>query len=80
MSAQDRKRDDFRKYLEDSGLLDSITKVLNHLYENFDPSVDPLQYVKDHLGNPEGVNVDELRAKNEALKRELEELERSGTE
>lgn len=75
MSTQDNKREEFRKYLEDSGLLDSITKVLNHLYENFDPQVDPLQYVKDHLGNPEGVNVEELKAKNESLKKEIEELE-----
>ena len=75
MASQDGKREAFRKYLEDSGMLDSITKVLAHLYDNFDSSVDPLQYVKDHLGNPEGVNVEELKTKNASLKQEVDQLE-----
>ncbi|KAH0795459.1 putative C-Myc-binding protein [Histomonas meleagridis] len=75
MATQDGKREAFRKYLEDSGMLDSITKVLAHLYNNFDESIDPLQYVKEHLGNPEGVNVEELKAKNASLRQEVEQLE-----
>ena len=75
MAEQNVKREIFRRYLEDSGMFDSITKVLAHLYDNFDSSVDPLQYVKDHLGNPEGANVEELKAKNASLKQEVEQLE-----
>lgn len=68
-------REEFRKYLEDTGLTDSITRVLAHLYDEFENKPNPLQYVKQHLGCPPDVDAKELRSKNEELRKEIERLQ-----
>lgn len=68
-------REEFRKYLEETGLTDSITRVLAHLYDDFDNKPNPLQYLKQHLGCPPGVDAKELRRENEELRREIARLQ-----
>ncbi|KAK8883570.1 hypothetical protein M9Y10_042664 [Tritrichomonas musculus] len=70
------KRIEFAKYLERSGLFDSITRVISNLYDEYEAQTDPLKYVKDHLGNSTNANPDELRAKNTQLRKEIEQLEK----
>lgn len=70
------KRIEFLKYLEKSGLFDSITRVISNLYEEYENPIDPLKYVKEHLGNASNANADELRAKNTQLRQEIEQLEK----
>lgn len=68
-------RETFRRYLEESGLTDSITRVLSHLYDEYENPVDPMQYLKDHLGCPPGVDAADLKAKNAELRAEISRLE-----
>ncbi|OHT07219.1 hypothetical protein TRFO_01381 [Tritrichomonas foetus] len=70
------KRDSFRKYLDDGGVIDSITRVLVNLYEQQQIPEDLLSYVRQFLGSPQGVNVESLKQENEKLKEEHERLEK----
>ena len=73
MSAE--KRIEFLKYLETSGLFDSITRVISNLYDEFETPIDPLKYLKDHLGNATEANADDLRETNIKLRTEISQLE-----
>jgi hypothetical protein len=46
----DSKREEFRKYLEKSGVLDALTKTLVTLYEESDKPNDALDFLKKNLG------------------------------
>eukprot|EP00731_Ephydatia_muelleri_P032000 Em0023g507a len=47
------KKEEFRKYLESTGVLDAFTKVLVGLYEEPEKPGDALEFVKQHLhGGP----------------------------
>jgi len=79
----DSKREEFRKYLEKSGVLDALTKVLVGLYEEPEKPNDALDFLRHHIGasGPENADVEalklevtELRQKNEQLSEENTEL------
>ena len=70
----DSKKEEFRKYLEKSGVIDALTKVLVGLYEEPERPPNAVDYVKRYMGAPTGVDVEALRAENEALRKEREEL------
>lgn len=79
----DSKREEFRKYLEKSGVLDALTKVLVGLYEEPEKPNDALDFLRHHIGasGPENADVEalklevtELRQKNEQLSEENGEL------
>ncbi|KAK5854682.1 hypothetical protein PBY51_004856 [Eleginops maclovinus] len=57
------KREQFRRYLEKSGVLDTITSVLVALYEETDKPDNALDFIKLHLGaaSPEPADVETLR-------------------
>ncbi|XP_041980213.1 c-Myc-binding protein [Aricia agestis] len=69
----DSKREEFRRYLERTGVMDALTKVLVSLYEEPDKPEDALEYVRKHLGN-DGAD-DEL----EAARARIAELEAENT-
>lgn len=46
----DSKREEFRKYLEKTGVLDALTKTLVCLYEESEKPNDALDFVKKSLG------------------------------
>jgi len=68
------KKDDFRRYLEKTGVLDALTKVLVGLYEEPDRPVNALDYIKRYLGAPTGVDADGLRRENDDLKKQVAQL------
>ncbi|CAK4086363.1 unnamed protein product [Aphanomyces euteiches] len=70
----DSKKEEFRKYLEKSGVIDSLTKVLVGLYEESDKPPNAVDYIKKFIGAPTGVDVDALRTENEELKKKNAEL------
>ncbi|KUF98787.1 C-Myc-binding protein [Phytophthora nicotianae] len=70
----DSKKEEFRKYLEKSGVVDALTKVLVGLYEEADKPPNAVDYVKRFMGAPTGIDVDALRAENEELKKKNAEL------
>ncbi|XP_017279231.1 c-Myc-binding protein-like [Kryptolebias marmoratus] len=48
--ASDSKREQFRRYLEKTGVVDSLTCVFVSLYEQQEKPANALEYVKEHLG------------------------------
>ena len=70
----DSKKEEFRKYLEKSGVIDALTKVLVGLYEEPERPPNAVDYIKRYMGAPTGIDVDALRQENEDLKKEREEL------
>lgn len=76
----ENKREAFRKYLDDGGVLDSLTRVLVALYEEPENPEDPLEYIKQFLGSPNGIDVDSLQKENEELKEQVTQLEARVTE
>ena len=56
----DSKKEEFRKYLEKSGVIDALTKVLVGLYEEPERPPNAVDYIKRYMGAPTGIDVDEL--------------------
>lgn len=71
----ENKREAFRKYLDDGGVLDSLTRVLVALYEEPENPQDPLEYIKQFLGSPQGIDVESLQRENESMKDQIQQLE-----
>ena len=71
----EKKRDSFNKQIEESGLVDSLKRVMLNLYEEADRSENPLEYIREYLGYPKGVDVEALTRENEVLKQQVAELE-----
>uniref|UniRef100_A0A1A7WD57 C-myc binding protein n=1 Tax=Iconisemion striatum TaxID=60296 RepID=A0A1A7WD57_9TELE len=61
--ASESKREQFRRYLERSGVLDTLTSVLVALYEEPDKPDNALDFIKLHLGTsgPEPGDPEALR-------------------
>jgi len=70
----DTKNEEFRRYLERSGVIDALTKVLVGLYEEPEKPANALDFIKMTLGAPTGVDVDQLKAENEQLRKKSDEL------
>ncbi|XP_037329881.2 c-Myc-binding protein-like [Pungitius pungitius] len=64
------KREEFRRYLEKSGVLDTITSVLVQLYEENDKPDNALDFIKAQLNGAGPDPVD-----SEALRTELADLQ-----
>ncbi|TNV72145.1 hypothetical protein FGO68_gene16855 [Halteria grandinella] len=77
MSVQttEQKKEEFRKYLEKSGVVDQLTKVLVGLYEEPEKPTHAVDFIKKCLGAPSDTDIDVLRADNDDLKRHRSELQ-----
>merc|ERR1712046_320765 len=76
MGTPDSKKEEFRKYLEKSGVIDALTQVLVGLYEEPERPPNALDYIKRNLGAKTGEkNVSQLKAENDDLKFNNAELE-----
>ncbi|XP_029308234.1 c-Myc-binding protein-like [Cottoperca gobio] len=67
--APDPKREQFRRYLEKAGVVDSLTSVLVSLYEQPEKPNNALEFVKQHL-NVAG----QTSADSDALQQEVIDL------
>ncbi|KAG9281474.1 C-Myc-binding protein [Astyanax mexicanus] len=81
--AAESKREQFRRYLEKAGVLDSLTNVLVALYEETDKPNNALEFIRLHLstGEPDSGDVEtlcleltELQQKYDALLEENRDL------
>jgi len=75
----DSKREEFRKYLEKTGLLDALTKALVNLYEEGERPTETIQYVKERISchpdpPPENQELESLKKEIAALRLENEQL------
>ncbi|XP_074543221.1 C-Myc-binding protein [Halichoeres trimaculatus] len=68
--APESKREQFRRYLEKTGVLDTITSVLVALYEENDKPNNAVDFLKLHLG-ASGVEQEDT----ESLRMELADLQ-----
>eukprot|EP01111_Echinosteliopsis_oligospora_P009108 TRINITY_DN260_c0_g1_i1.p1 TRINITY_DN260_c0_g1~~TRINITY_DN260_c0_g1_i1.p1 ORF type:complete len:102 (-),score=39.94 TRINITY_DN260_c0_g1_i1:52-357(-) len=71
---QAAEKEEFRNYLEKSGVIDSMTKVLVGLYEEPEKPSDALDFIRRHLGSAAGVDIDGLKQENLDLKSQVAEL------
>jgi hypothetical protein len=62
MSVQttEQKKEEFRKYLEKSGVIDQLTKVLVGLYEEPEKPHNAVDFIKKCLGAPSDTDIDVL--------------------
>jgi len=68
------KREEFRRYLDQAGIVDQLTQFLVSLYEEPEKPTDAVGYMKKSLGNgPDAADVESLRVKIEELSKKLEE-------
>ncbi|EAY00447.1 hypothetical protein TVAG_084840 [Trichomonas vaginalis G3] len=76
----ENKREAFRKYLDDGGVLDALTRVLVALYEEPENPEAPLEYIKQFLGSPNGIDVESLQNENKELEEQVKTLEARAAE
>lgn len=74
----DSETEEFRKYLESSGTLDVITRILKEMYEKTDKPEDPLAYFTRTLGavSFEAREISALKDEINDLRSVIENLER----
>ena len=72
--SSEAKKEEFRKYLEKSNVIDSLTKVLVNLYEEPEKPEKPLEFIKKALGGPSQADYENLRNENDNLRMTLESL------
>lgn len=70
------KKEEFRKYLEKTGVMNALIQTLVGLYEEPERPPNPLDYVRRYLGAPSAVDVDGLKRENEDLKAQIKRLEK----
>ncbi|KAK9175256.1 hypothetical protein WN944_027262 [Citrus x changshan-huyou] len=71
---KEAKKEAFRKYLDSSGVLDALTKVLVALYEQNDKPSSALEFVQQKLGAPSVSEYEKLQAEMSDLQLKYNEL------
>ncbi|KAI3809310.1 hypothetical protein L1987_25281 [Smallanthus sonchifolius] len=71
---KEAKKEAFRKYLESSGVLDALTKVLVALYEQNDKLSSAVEFVQQKLGGPSLSEYEKLQAEMSDLQIRYNEL------
>ncbi|CAH8657800.1 unnamed protein product [Schistosoma rodhaini] len=76
------KREEFRKYLEKSGVIDALTKVLVGLYEEPEKPDNALEFMKKHLRaeSPDPSDIEAMKVEIAELKQKVEMLESENAE
>jgi len=70
------KKEEYRLYLEKTGISDAIAKVLVALYSEPLRPENPIEYVGKYFGAPRNVDIEQLQNENTALKEDNRELKR----
>ncbi|GMN25639.1 hypothetical protein TIFTF001_001008 [Ficus carica] len=71
---KEAKKEAFRKYLESSGVLDALTKVLVALYEQNDKPSSALEFIQQKLGGPSASDYEKLQAEMSDLQTKYNQL------
>ena len=74
MSDTDLKRAEFRRYLQRTGVADSVTKAFVALYEETNKPSNALEYIAQFLGCSGEDKIAQLQEEIEQLKKEKLEL------
>ncbi|GAA6087132.1 C-Myc-binding protein [Tachysurus ichikawai] len=80
--ASESKREQFRRYLEKAGVLDSLTNVLVALYEETEKPSNALDFIKQRLtaGDPDSSQAEVLRVELEELQQKYDLLQEENRE
>ncbi len=62
------KKEEFKKYLEGTGAVDQLTKILVELYEQPEKPANAVEYLKRMLGGSGDVDTEKLRKEYESAK------------
>merc|ERR1712002_104768 len=69
------KREEFRRYLDQAGLVDTLTQFLVNLYEEPEKPTDAISYMKKALAQgPDAADVESLKVELEKVKQQLSEM------
>mmetsp|Transcript_34004 Transcript_34004/g.73526 ORF Transcript_34004/g.73526 Transcript_34004/m.73526 type:complete len:89 (+) Transcript_34004:104-370(+) len=68
-------KEQFRKYLESAGAIDTLVKVLVSLYEEPDKPKNSLDYIKASLGGPTPSEYESVVAERDNLQKRVAQLE-----
>ncbi|KAL8538981.1 hypothetical protein ACS0TY_000837 [Phlomoides rotata] len=71
---KEAKKEAFRKYLESSGVLDALTKVLVALYEQNDKPSSAIEFVQQKLGGPTLAEYEKMQAEFSDLQSRYNDL------
>ncbi|KAI4301991.1 hypothetical protein L6164_035216 [Bauhinia variegata] len=71
---KEAKKEAFRKYLESSGVVDALTKVLVALYEQNDKPSSALEFIQHKLASPSIAEYEKLQAELSDLQIKYNEL------
>ncbi|XP_028762879.1 c-Myc-binding protein homolog [Neltuma alba] len=71
---KEAKKEAFRKYLESSGAVDALTKVLVALYEQNDKPSSALEFIQQKLGSTSISEYEKLQAELSDLQMKYDEL------
>ncbi|XP_043691703.1 c-Myc-binding protein homolog [Telopea speciosissima] len=71
---KEAKKEAFRKYLESSGVLDALTKVLVALYEQNDKPSSAIEFIQQKLCGPTVLEHERLQAEMSDLQIKYNEL------
>jgi len=69
------EKEEFKNYLEKSGAVDALTRVLAGLFSERDKPQNVIEFLKQHLGPP-SPEVNDLKKENEALKKQCDDLKK----
>ncbi|KAL8156694.1 uncharacterized protein LOC141669796 [Apium graveolens] len=71
---KETKKEAFRKYLESSGVVDSLTKVLVALYEQNEKPSSAIEFIQQKIGGPSVSEYEKLQAEMSDLQIKYTEL------
>ena len=72
----DSKREEFRKYLDQSKILDVLSTAMVHLEKEETFPEDPLAYIRNEIHAEQKENIDKLLRENQDLKGRIAWLQR----
>jgi len=72
----DNKKEEYKRYLERTGVTDALTKVMVSLYEEPEKPQNAIEYIKKYLGTQNGdTEYDRMKKENEELHSTIKDLE-----
>lgn len=71
----ERKRELFKRYLEERKVMDTLSKLVVSLYERPEKPADPLTYIRDYFAvDTGGVDIATVRQENADMTKRLADL------
>jgi len=75
-SGGEPKKEEFQRYLEKSGVIDAMTKVLVGLYEVPEKPANAIDFIKEYLGASVSVDLDKLKSTIDSQAKLIEEKDK----